>query len=79
MKLAILAFALAAATACGGAKKKAPEGPLPDDIPQEVTCCMQVEDGMDKREVMPVERCPEELRNSVDACDIGPGDAEPTN
>jgi hypothetical protein len=81
MKLAATAFALlAAVAACGGSRKKAPEGPAPDDVPQEVTCCMEPStDGMDHREVKPVEKCPEEQRNPVEDCNVGPGDAEPTN
>ncbi len=79
MKHAALAFVLLVATAaCGGSKKKAPEGPAADDVPQEVTCCVSTaEDGTDSREVVSVDKCPEEQRNSVDACDVGPGDAEP--
>ena len=80
MKHVALAFALLAATACGGSKKKAPAGPAADDVPQEVTCCvMAADDGMDHREVMAVDKCPEEQRNTVDACDVGPGDAEPSD
>ena len=74
-----LAFVLAAA-ACGGSAKKPPEGPAPDDVPQEVTCCVMpaAEDGTQPREVVPVDRCPEEQRNPVDACNVGPGENEPT-
>lgn len=81
MKLASLVFALGVVlVACGGSKKKLPEGPAADDVPQEVTCCMAVSsEGIDERKVMPVDKCPEEQRSSVDACDIGPGDAEPVN
>lgn len=70
-----LALVLAA---CGGGVKKAPAGPSPDDVPQELTCCITVgADGAQAHEEVPVARCPEENRNPVDACDIGPGDAEP--
>jgi|GEM_PF-2695340 len=81
MKLASCLFALLAVTAaCGGSKKKGPVGPAADDVPQEVTCCLEPStDGMDRREVMPVENCPEDQRSSVDACNVGPGDAEPTD
>jgi hypothetical protein len=64
--------------ACGSAPKKAADGPLPTDIPQEVTCCIAVAgDGSASHDVVPVEQCPEANRNPVDACDIGPGDSEP--
>lgn len=79
MKLTlVLASLLTLAAACGGPAKKAPAGPAPDDVPQEVTCCIAVDDaGTTAHSVVPVEQCPEDHRNPVDACDIGPGDAEP--
>lgn len=79
MKLAVLAFVLAAAAAaCGGSQKKAPEN-LTEDVPQEVTCCLATgDDGMDQREVKPVEKCAEESRAPVEDCNVGPGDAEPS-
>lgn len=80
MKLASAFALLVALAACGGSKKKVPEGPAADDVPQEVTCCfVPSDDGMDHREVMPVEKCPEDQRNTVDACSVGPGEAEPSN
>jgi hypothetical protein len=64
--------------ACGGSAKKAPEGPAADDVPQEITCCVAVsDDGTPAHSVVPVDQCPEENRNPVDACNLGPGDAEP--
>ncbi len=79
MKLTlVLAPLLTLAAACGGPAKKAPAGPAPGDVPQEVTCCIAVDDaGTATHSVVPVEQCPEDHRNPVDACDIGPGDAEP--
>ena len=69
----VLALALAA---CGGPAKKAPDGPAPDDVPQEVTCCIAIaDDGTAAHSVVPLDQCPEGNRNPVDACDIGPGDS----
>ena len=72
-----LVFSLAA---CGGKAKKTPDGPAADDVPQEVTCCITapVDDVLEKRETVPVEKCPEDQRNPVDACNTGPGDNEPS-
>ncbi len=79
MRSLLAALALAV-IACGGPPKKLDDGPRPDDVPQEVTCCIAVDsDGNPSHEIVPVEQCPEENRNPVDACDIGPGDAEPRN
>ncbi|MBK9034559.1 MAG: hypothetical protein IPL61_25380 [Myxococcales bacterium] len=48
-------------------------------MPREITCCVAVgDDGTPTHTVTPVEQCAEDNRNPVDACDIGPGDAEPT-
>lgn len=79
MKLVLaLASVATLSLACGSSPKKAAEGPAPDDVPQEVTCCVAVDDaGTPMHNVVPVDQCPEENRNPVDACDIGPGDAEP--
>jgi hypothetical protein len=78
--LVSLAFIAPLALACGGSAKKAPDGPLPTDVPREVTCCIAVDDaGNAAHSVVSVEECPEENRNPVDACDIGPGDAEPVD
>lgn len=61
--------------ACSGPAKK-PAGPAADDVPQEITCCFDpAEEGAERRSV-PVDQCPEEQRNPVDACNVGPGDAE---
>ncbi|HVK78502.1 MAG TPA: hypothetical protein VM734_34620 [Kofleriaceae bacterium] len=77
---AMVVAVLASAAACSGPAKKAPDGPAPDDIPQEVTCCITpAEDGTTDREVVPVERCPEDQRNPVDACNVGPGENEPVD
>jgi hypothetical protein len=79
MRSLLAALALAA-IACGAPPKKLDDGPRPDDVPQEVTCCIAVDgDGNPSHEIVPVAECPEENRNPVDACDIGPGDAEPRN
>lgn len=79
MKLVLaLASVVALSVACGGPAKKAPAGPAPDDVPQEVTCCVAVDDaGTPTHTVVPLDQCPEDNRNPVDACSIGPGDAEP--
>jgi hypothetical protein len=79
MKLVLaLASAATLALACGGPAKKAPAGPAADDVPQEVTCCIAVDDGgTAAHQVVPLDQCPEGNRNPVNACDIGPGDAEP--
>lgn len=78
MRTLLAALAVAALAACGGAPKKVDDGPRPDDVPQEVTCCIAVDgDGNPTHEIVPVARCAEANRNPVDACDIGPGDAEP--
>lgn len=79
MKLALVFASLVSLSlGCGGPAKKAPAGPAPDDVPQEVTCCIAVDDaGTAAHSVIPVDQCPEDHRNPVDACDIGPGDAEP--
>jgi hypothetical protein len=61
--------------ACSPAKKK-PAKPE-DDVPQEVTCCFDPAVEGAPRETKPVDRCPEEQRNPVESCNIGPGDAEP--
>jgi hypothetical protein len=81
MKHASIAFTLTLAlAACGSGAKKAPEGPLADDVPQEVICCMWMsDDGTDERKVVPLAQCPEDKRDSVDACNVGPGDAEPSD
>lgn len=80
MKLASLLLAPALLlSACGNSAKKPVEDPS-KDVPQDVTCCMWMSDeGVDERKVVPVEQCPEDKRESVDACNIGPGDAEPVN
>lgn len=62
-------------TACSGPAKK-PAGPAADDVPQEVTCCFDPEVEGAPREVVPLDKCPETHRNGVDACNVGPGDAE---
>lgn len=79
MKLALSLAFLLSLVACGSGAKKPVENPE-DDIPQEVVCCMwQAEDGTDERKVVPLANCPEDKRDSVDACNVGPGDAEPVN
>ena len=72
--LLLLSFVLAAA--CGGNTKKTdPDAPRADDIPQVLTCCVAVDaEGTPAYSTMPEADCPEDFRNPVDACDIGPGD-----
>lgn len=74
----VLALALVSAlAACSGPAKKPTAGPAADDVPQEITCCFDpTEEGAD-RQTVPVDQCPEDRRNPVDACNIGPGEAEP--
>lgn len=67
-----LALALAA---CSGPPKKRAADPA-DDVPQEVTCCFDSAVEGAERQVVPVDRCPEEQRNPVDACNVGPGENE---
>ena len=75
--LALASFSLGLGfAACSGPAKKAPAGPAADDIPQEVTCCFDPTVEGDPRETVPVDKCPEEKRNPVDSCNVGPGDAE---
>ena len=66
--------------ACSGPAKKPPAAPPAEDVPQEVTCCITAggEKDPEKREVVPAEKCPEEHRNPVDSCNVGPGDNEPS-
>jgi len=67
--------------ACSGPAKKAPAGPGPDDVPQEVTCCITpgaTETEPERREVVAMDRCPDEQRHPVDACNVGPGENEPS-
>ncbi len=69
-----LALVLALA-ACSSAKKVDPYAPRPDDIPQVLTCCVVVDaEGTPTYSTIREDQCPEELRNPVDACDLGPGD-----
>jgi hypothetical protein len=73
-----LAFGL---LACSGPAKKKPDGPAADDVPQEVTCCItpSADDSVpEKRDVVSLDNCPEEQRNPVDQCNIGPGENEPS-
>ena len=66
---------LALFVACHGPKKVDPYAPRPDDIPQVLTCCVAVDaEGTPSSSTMPEADCPEGNRNSLDACDIGPGD-----
>jgi hypothetical protein len=72
-----LAAAIAVAiAACSGPAKKGPAGPAADDVPQEITCCFDPAEEGAERETVPVDRCPEEKRNPVDACNVGPGENE---
>ncbi len=78
-KLPILAIAaVLALAACSSSAPKKPAGPAPDDVPQEVTCCIgPAANGTTEREITPVEQCSEEKRNPVDQCNVGPGENEP--
>jgi hypothetical protein len=75
MRLSI-AFVLAAAlAACSGPPKKDPYAPRPDDVATVLTCCVTAQaDGPAKYETVAEDKCPEENRNPLDTCDIGPGD-----
>ncbi len=66
--------------ACGPTAPKKAAGPEADDVPQEVTCCITPGDDKlpDQREVVAAEKCAEDKRNPVDACNVGPGDNEPS-
>jgi hypothetical protein len=71
-----LALVLALA-ACGSSNKKPvdPYAPRPDDIPQVLTCCVAVDaEGTPAYSTVQEDKCPEDNRNPLDACDIGPGD-----
>ncbi|HUQ08581.1 MAG TPA: hypothetical protein VM261_39085 [Kofleriaceae bacterium] len=61
---------------CSGPAKKAPAGPAADDVPQEVTCCFDPTAEGAERQMVAVDKCPEEQRNPVDACNVGPGENE---
>jgi hypothetical protein len=72
-------LALAFAAACSGPSRPAAESPAPAQVGTEVTCCItHAADGSATREIVPVERCADEQRNPVDACEAGPGGNEPT-
>ncbi|MBZ0238084.1 MAG: hypothetical protein K8M05_37585 [Deltaproteobacteria bacterium] len=78
----LLAFAFSVGLlACSGPAKKGPEAPPAEDVPQEVTCCISpgvTETDPQEREVVPADKCPEEQRHPVDACNVGPGENEPS-
>lgn len=72
-----LSHVLLLGLAACGSKAKAPDpyAPRPDDVPQVLTCCVTPREGdTPLYETIPESRCPEEHRNPVDACDLGPGD-----
>lgn len=75
-----LAFAftstLVLAAACGPkGKQPDPNAPRPDDVPTVITCCVGTDaEGSPTYETMPEASCPEDQRNPVDTCDIGPGE-----
>jgi hypothetical protein len=72
-----LAFMLALVAAGCSTKPKGPDpnAPRPDDIPTVLTCCVAVDaEGTPAYSTMPEEQCPEENRNPVDTCDVGPGE-----
>ena len=74
MRMSVL-LPLALFVACHSPKKIDPYAPRPDDIPQALTCCVATDaEGTTTYSTVPEAQCPEELRNSVDTCDIGPGD-----
>jgi hypothetical protein len=72
----LLAAALSLALVACSAPAKKPAGPADDDVPQEVTCCFDTTAEGAERQMVPVDRCPEEQRNPVDACNVGPGENE---
>lgn len=71
----LLATSLGLAAACRAPVKQDPYAPRPDDIPTALTCCVAVDaEGKATYSTMKEEQCPEENRNPVDTCDIGPGE-----
>jgi hypothetical protein len=72
----LLVLAVALAAACGGSSKQPdPMAPRADDIPTELTCCVGTDpDGTPTYERKAAEQCPEEQRNPLDTCDLGPGE-----
>ena len=74
MRMSVL-LPLALVAACHSPKKIDPYAPRPDDIPQALTCCVGVDAAGDAEySTVPEAQCPEDHRNPVDTCDIGPGD-----
>ncbi len=70
---ALLPLALFAA--CHSPKPVDPYAPRPDDVAQVLTCCVAVDaEGTPTYSTVPEAQCPEGNRNSLDTCDIGPGD-----
>ena len=75
MRLPIAFVLTAALAACHPPKKQDPYATRADDVPTQRTCCVAVDAaGTPTYALVVVEQCPEEHRNSVDTCDIGPGD-----
>ena len=69
----ILGLGLAA---CASPKKQDPYAPRPDDVATVLTCCVAVDaEGTPTYTTMKEEQCPEENRNSLDTCELGPGEA----
>jgi hypothetical protein len=80
MRTMLASLLVVVLAACSGPAKKPAAGPGPDDLPSEVTCCITPgeDEQPDTREVVAVESCPEEKRNAVDQCNVGPGENEPS-
>lgn len=77
MRLVLALASVIALAACHPPKKQDPYAPRPDDVPQELTCCVTPAANPGDNpayETVPKDRCPEEHQNPVDTCDIGPGD-----
>ncbi len=61
--------------ACRAPVKKDPYAPRPDDVATVLTCCVVVDAaGNPTYSTVKEEQCPEENRNSLDTCDLGPGE-----
>jgi hypothetical protein len=62
--------------ACGPKAKRAdPDAPRPDDVPTVLTCCVGTDAAGDPTyETVPEAQCPEDSRNPLDTCDLGPGE-----
>ena len=75
MRMSALLLPALFAAACHSPKPVDPNAPRPDDVAQVLTCCVVVDaEGTPVYSTVPEAQCPEDLRNPLDTCDIGPGD-----